>query len=146
MISYIYIYISASTSISTSVSTSTSVSISYIHIYIYISISITARALYKNVGRRWPGSLNFLTERVHVFQYVCVFNQSKVPQFLSHARGCLFVFPEPELFFCASPCSCAHQFLRTHPNLRLEDSRVPEFLNSHFHFHIHKTSGNKSSP
>ena len=30
----------------------------------------TARALYKNVGCRWPGSLNFLNGRAHVCQYI----------------------------------------------------------------------------
>ena len=98
--------------------------------------------LHRQCGCRWPGSLNFLTERAHVFQYVCVFNQSKVPQFLSHARGCLFVIPERKLFFWASPCSCdncAHQFLRKHPNPRLEDSRVPQFA-------VHKTSTLETNP
>ena len=31
----------------------------------------TARALYKNVGCWWPGSLKFLSERPHVSQYIC---------------------------------------------------------------------------
>ena len=44
----------------------------------------TTRALYKNVDCRWPGSLNFLTERAHVFQYVCAINRPRVPQFLSN--------------------------------------------------------------
>ena len=39
-----------------------------------IVVWYTGRALYKNVGCRWLGSLNFVTERAHVFQYVCVFN------------------------------------------------------------------------
>ena len=42
-------------------------------IYIYI-----ARALYKNVGCRWPGSLNFLSERPYVCQYKCTIIRSRV--------------------------------------------------------------------
>ena len=39
------------------------------NIYIYIH---TARALCKNVGCRWPGSLNFLSERPHVCRYIYI--------------------------------------------------------------------------
>ena len=38
----------------------------------------------RQFGCRWPGSLNFLTERAHVFQYVCAINRPRVPQFLSN--------------------------------------------------------------
>ena len=56
-----------------------------IHIYIYTCIYIyTARALYKNVGCRWPGSLNFLPERPYVCQYICTIIRLRVAQFLSN--------------------------------------------------------------
>ena len=43
--------------------------------YIYI-----ARALQKkNVGCRWPGTLNFLSERPYVCQYKCTIIRSRVP-------------------------------------------------------------------
>ena len=35
-----------------------------------------ARALYKNVGCRWPASLNFLSERPHVYMSVYMYNYS----------------------------------------------------------------------
>ena len=61
-------------------------------VYCYIRISVdyeqsmliqlfrfTARALYKNVGCRWPGSLNFLLERPHVCQYICTIIRVRAP-------------------------------------------------------------------
>ena len=41
------------------------------------------RALYKNVGCRWPGSLKFLIEKAHVCHYIYGVVRSRVPQFLS---------------------------------------------------------------
>ena len=85
--------------------------------------------LHRQCGCRWPGSLNFLTERAHVFQYVCVFNQSKAPQFLSHARGCLFVIPERKLFSEPPPALVTIVPINFFANIQILGLKIPGSLN-----------------